>query len=265
MFKRILSGLLIPCTVLLFTSCSSKNYEISKVNDKYYITFDLEEDSKNTDENVSSMMTFADYPDFLTVSEMRAGIASGEIPRDELVAIRAMAREQGGTLEICDIDNLYDVVLPEGVQVTKVSWEGKSYSFYLKTDSIKNCYLSCYDRYSYEYNFDRMFQDFPNPETITDLKQISDRNATEILYQTSDSEKFKLLRYSKEVNGYMLHIQECYILSCDLEFTPDSEDAPYYIDIFAENNNSCFYVGLTDLDVRPTLEWLTSFSLSLLQ
>ena len=73
----------------------------------------------------------------------------------------------------------------------------------------------------------------------------------------------KKLTYDITVNNTVLHVEEEYILEIKNNVLETSETVPHDISVYGENkeNGTRFFVYVSDLAERPSIEWLSCFDM----
>ena len=98
--------------------------------------------------------------------------------------------------------------------------------------------------------------------TVQKTENISERNAVATYYKTSVA-SMKKLTYDITVNNTVLHVEEEYILEIKNNVLETSETVPHDISVYGENkeNGTRFFVYVSDLAERPSIEWLSCFDM----
>lgn len=210
---------------------------------------------------------------FASISEMRRRISTGDLPEEMISALYAKAKDNA--LEICDINNLYDLALPENLTCESVAWYFNSYSFplALKTSagtgkSIMATMWSDMNAWSYNARFEDEFVNFvPDGASVLSDTVVEDRNARVVYYNNSPYAAFKNILYTITTSrGGTLHVREQYLLENFAAYTGDtkpSETVPYKLFLFGTEGDKNFYGYILHLEdvmnERPSVEWLASF------
>ena len=157
---KLKSLLWICISLMLLCACSGKTiekqYTIYKEDGKTYMEF-LQMES-----NDGEVSDGAKHPKFESAAEMKEKILSGEIPKESLSGLRARTDEKN-MLEICDPDNLFDLLLPNDLEYEYIEWYGASYKFVFDSRNLtghvyfcdESRYTKAYDEeFSYYTTFD---------------------------------------------------------------------------------------------------------------
>ena len=204
----------------------------------------------------------ADYPEFDTLSEMKAYIKAGDFTDSEIMTfINSGAIDTAGRLEVFNIEKLYDITAPSDLTKEKIAWEGKYYSISFESDQA-NAFVCVVNREAYDSIIEEKNQAAFQPDhQILSEEQIEDRDARVVYYQ-SNTAKLKRYYYTLESNGNELYICEVYRLEMfNRTDIPVSESVPRGIDIVGKNDDGYFHVYLSGFKERPSVEWLSSFGI----
>lgn len=258
-----LTALVLFVTVLLTmcaTGCKPDNciadteyYTLYKENGKYYLEFK----TVLPDRDPSLLETsFVTYDKVSSIGEMKQKILAGDFSAEGMKALRLGSPN---TMEVCNLENLYEVQLPTGQAVRHITWKGMVYHFELEQTG----YVECITREAYENRLDLLYtnaikKDIPveYEETGRDGKTVLKRyqhGATLIRHDLSSEEKELYAVEIFDSAGFRLE----YVDTC-----PATELIPDRIRFFGKMNGAYFYGYLSDLPSRPSVEWLSSFGLT---
>jgi hypothetical protein len=200
--------------------------------------------------------------DFSSVAEMKKAFVEGSLDSSQISLVQSYAGED------CSIEVLpsvlYDFVLPEGLIVSSVAWEGENYgcSFGGVDGTLSGHFqmFSSKERYEkrYLHSYDIIFQN--ENVTIVSQEQIADRNATEVHYKTSVALSKSIL-YEMKLSGGVAFVMEHYLLSEGAAGTSSSM-VPRSVEVFFECDSVYYRVYLYDLKQRPNIDFLQAFGLA---
>ncbi len=260
MLKRILVILLICVTVLCCTACGQAPYDIIEKDGKHYISFNVDLLGQRTlNDGVSPVIS-----GFTSIGQMKRKIESCAFDDNEFLLIQHLSRKNFGLLEICDLNNLYDVRTPQDVTLSSISWTFDSYTFYLESQIAPSFSIDCHTPKDYKYCLVENYTYCPSPHSNAYGRQeekISDRNATQIFYQT-DVSTFKTLKYEIKEENRTLYVAEKYRLTSSNPRIETSRTVPYHIDVFIEENGAFVHMHIYEPTERPSVEWLSSFGVT---
>ena len=190
---------------------------------------------------------------FTSPGHMKERILSGNFTKLQLDALKELPRNSDGYLTIFNLQELYDAVLPSGLQYDEVSWfGGEGYSFRWDKDGMVGAV-----RIDTESAIKEKLASFyveNGQATIIFKNEIQDRNATEIYYVGPYGDQLKDLIYTYNENGKDITIFEWYELNV-------SDSVPSSISIAGTVNGVYYYVYISGFSERPSYEWITSFGL----
>jgi len=237
------------------------NYDVIKEKGRSYISVHANGQGSKETENVGEgYQIVRSSPAFSSVEEMKQTIEKGELT-PELVASIAAYDATDGVWEICDLDNLHDVCLPDSVTVSKVVLRGIDYKFSLESDSFDSGYLLCCGKSSYDEKFLKEYQGFPDEQQeVTDEKVTEERNAT-ITYYKNYTGEYKCIKYAIQQNEWTLYVIETYILYMRTGLWEESEVIPRKVTVFAEGDGVYYKMWISKPTERPSVEWLKSIEL----
>ena len=263
MLKRIIVLFLICATVLCCTACGKKPYDIVEKDGKHYISF-------NTyllgERRVSKNGCYAgvSLPDFTSIAQMKKKIESGDFEENELRAIEAKCKENNGLLEICDLDSLCDVQMPQDVALHDISWWGNGYGFNLRGQNVDSCNIDCEIAEEYNYSFQKYYAKCPYSKDMAyDFREEKsyDPEGTQIFYKTGAGD-FKVVKYEIREENRILYVSEEYRLTNYRGTLDTSTTVPYRIKMFTEENGAFVTVSIYEPTERPSVEWLSSFGVT---
>lgn len=225
--------------------------------------------SENTTGDPSANISIAiQYPKFNSIPEMRQKIKGGDIPEVQIAAMIENSNNnvldgKNNVLEICDLDNLKDLSLPEGLTYEYILWLGDSYSFEIRQTDLLGYIVYC-DREEFNQAFEREYVSFLNENcsVITD-NPISDRNAREVRYVTHAAE-LKNLLYNFTTEHSSVYVLENYVIRYfhdAAQVNESPETIPQSVRIFGNDGENYFYGLFLGFEERPSIEWLESFRL----
>lgn len=265
-----LKSLLWVCLLLMaLCACSDnvveKQYTIYKEDGKTYAEFLMtESDDGDTSDGALSCCIAKEvvYPMFGSAAEMKEKILSGEIPEERLSGLRAQA-DENNVLEIMDLNNIYELRLPEGMRYNYVRWYGKQYLFDIGTIGNGEAWgvVTWGDRdyYDRQYSDKLSHLNFEDVTIITD-SVVADRNAR-VIHFTNFTGEYKELIYDVATPAGTVRVLEHYTLDHYEDRLAESKTVPDMVQVFGDQSGQCFYGYFWDINERPSLEWFASFAL----
>ncbi len=259
MLKRILVLLIICSTIICATACGEKPYDIIEVDGKHYISFNTYLLGERAISDIGRYSSVS-LP-FTSIAQMKKKFESGAFDDYELCALQLKCMANCGTVEICDLDNLYDVRMPEDVTLRQVNWEGDSYTFSLDSQLTESCFVSCKTAKDYDYLYKTEYKLAPSTDNGYDFQETKsyDPEGIQIFYKT-DRAEFKLIKYEICQEDRTIYVAEEYRLASVIGGT--SQTVPYLIHMFTEEDGAFVYVRISDPTERPSVEWLSSFGVT---
>lgn len=220
-------------------------YTIYWENEKCYIAFPPV-DPNDTKEQWGYVA--AQYPKFSSVQEMKKKLSEGDISEAEIEELRRATQQ--GTYAICNINDLYEAVLPEDVEQTMVRFLGTAYDFTFRGSEEGVMVCVSEDVYESEWNRHYKGTNLSKGCILLLTETVADRNA-EVRHYTYAGTESKQVFYTYETAHGQQRVYEMYI---------DGNLSTIYI--FGESNGS-FYIVSTSSDMleRPSIDWMSSFYL----
>lgn len=208
---------------------------------------------------------------FASAKAMKDAFINKTIPDDELknLATRVGVREDGSfgswqcTITIPDLNNLYELKAPNNVKIGKVTWRGSNgYSFHIdsvgeKTPILGDCYIHSNEgKLEDSYVFKQVYLEPGIEEHITTIKQIEDKDATEIYFHNDlNNDESKIVKYTVTDGEKEFFVIETY-------YSPiDEKNVPNCVEILSENEDAYFYVYIHGMGFEPNKNWITEFEL----
>ena len=264
MLKRILVLLIICSTIICATACDKAPYDIIEKDGKHYISFNSDtQDKVATSDGVNYSVAIV-LPQFTDIGQMKNTIEKHKLGNNELRAVQLAQGEKGDLLEICNLDNLCDVRMPQGMTLHHVTWEGSSYSFDLRSQNTESCYVDCEIAEEYSYFFQKYYANSPYSKDLAyDFREEKsyDPEGTQIFYQTGAGD-FKVVKYEIREENRILYVSEEYRLTNYRGTLDTSTTVPYRIKMFTEENGAFVTVSIYEPTERPSVEWLSSFGVT---
>lgn len=266
--KRMISIIVLGLLLIALSACSTNPYKVRKGQDGYYIS--LPETMKNPNQFVCGAAPSVIFQD---LSEMKDDILTGNFNEWEMCQLARFQRDASGCIQITDLENLYEPVLPPDLACDSITWYGITYVFQLADESgpIRSCVFVS-PLYAFEEDIKRCEDAAkvtgPHGENL-EVYETEDRNATvyrwessDVKFDSSDPHKWETVTWYHQAIFYTFvsgnttyYVQEYY--------RPDvSETVPSRVYLYGRNNNTDFYVYFLDLTERPNVEWLSEFGLT---
>lgn len=193
---------------------------------------------------------------FSSINELRWDILTQNFSEKEWTMLYYFARASLDRSEqkIPIFDHIYRPILPDSTNIDEISWYGKRYSVSIECEEASNVQFNPFlteQGYQEELDYYQNFNTASN-YNITSTSFDPERSATVYQYSVGSMEQ-RLVYYSATNNGIEYHIAETY-------GSPEST-VPADIRIYANDNGLCFSIYMSNLTLRPSVEWLTSFGI----
>lgn len=237
------------------------NYTIATEDDMCYLSwkkdFSDAYSGKNTELSVMHDLSFK------SISELYSKIKNNCFTEYELSHIqKVFTHDETGRVRVCNISKLVVPILPEQVSTGTVYWGGETYAYSLDFPDNVHGYFICLKSEAFTQRYKMEYIDYiDNPLfTLKETKTVSDRNATEYYYTTSQG-RLKAIQYTLESGNKKIFVCEKYALELNHDLGDVSDTVPYQINLFVFDENNTCEILLYDFTSRPTEEWLLSFGM----
>lgn len=257
----------------MLPGCKSETETKKYVTEHYTVCINGEECYMQVDDGYGQStqtgenMELIQYPLFQNLGQMRQAIITGSIPEDELKDVmRNAKRNEDGTIEICNVDNLYECAYPSDLTLHVISWNGPGYAYVLSGDTVScNIFYLKEDRYYESVN--SQYKSFLEGEyiTITAQEYEEERSATVYYYTVDSGAKGKYICYEIQKGNNSILVQEEYCIegptggmSHDMTY---SDSIPNGIKFWVKDNSAYAYGIMHNFEERPSVEWLSQFGL----
>lgn len=242
--------------IAILCGCSSLPDHLEKENGEYYL---LMESNEVTHPDDSCFYPVYPVVMFDSIEEMKNDIESLNFTEEELEAIETFDRDEEGRIMICDLDLLYQPVFPSDLPEYRVEWTGVNYAFLFGHSGDPN--RVWFELTSQEY-YEREVGNLLDEDNYAEMTSQSeeDRNATVYYYTVplydegvhTDVERKRVI-YTYDKDGNTFYVYEYYDVA--------SNPAPKYIDVYGTVADKYVHLYVSNLTVRPSIEWLSSFGL----
>ena len=221
-------------------------YHLSVVDGRTYLNFD----GGNA---ASSSIKGTVY--FDTVDEMVTAIRTNSLSPAQCETIRNSFPRDGNGFRIIDLDHVCDAVLPDGLFVRRVDWDGPSYAIEFDGEDSVSGLLRVLTPKDYAEVFAYEYETFFDRANVTVISREHDaeRDAEVVLYETSGG-SFQAIRYTLP-NG---------VTAVETYSAPGGTPlaVPDTVYLYGETETAAFRAHIIDLTERPSVEWLSRFGLS---
>jgi hypothetical protein len=235
-----------------------KKYELKTIGDKNYLIIENE----FTDLSFDGCLLYPANLEFDSMETFVDTVKNGKLSDSELRIIdEVFKKDSEGRIEICDFSNLQVPVTPDGVKISKVTWSGKSYAFHIEIPEDAFGYVYMNHKTIFDRRYKEYYTEYFDNDRITLQETVEYKDFTEYYYSTKAGE-FKKVRYTIENDNIKLEVDESYILAAynDLMNKP-SLDVPDSVQIFGAKDGKSFEIIIYSLETKPTVEWLSQFSI----
>ena len=186
---------------------------------------------------------------FSSLGEMKAAVMEGKFTDKQIQYISMhFSKNEKGDVLLFDMDNLCDISLPEGAEVTQISWKGKNYTFSFKTK---------------DFTGDLMVCEKSSVESYAAKNDVA-RKQEKIVKTEEDPAHNGKIYYVEGGVGVRKHTQYTYsgengtitVCVCD-----KVSDLSLAIRFWGEYNGAYFHGAIMDAQEAPSYEWITSLGL----
>lgn len=243
-----------PDNVSAVEVLSNDKYSVMESNGEYYLSF-----NDNINITTGSTQTGAATPGttitFKSVKDMRDAIVNGDFSSAQLTGMQNFAKASNGSVAVCNVNELWDVVYPQDLSLEWISWTGPTYCFRLSNDVLEgNVYFT--SKSNYEKRMRRAVYEETETFKFTSIEADPERNGTIMTYESQKTgRKGKQIVYTYSENGFDFTVSEKY-------FFEHSETIPFLITTMAEGNGIYYYWNIGGFTERPSYEWIKSIGVT---
>lgn len=243
--------------VMLFQLIGCSNtlwYDVQEDDKGYYI------DIKGVNRVRTSDMCINYLTDleFDSLKELKNTLKPFRFTQKQLETMDMFFRDKEGKVRIPYFDKFYFPVFPAEYEYNKVHLDSTSYSFaFSLDDNVDWVVVEIPDEIGYQNLYDYYYDSFYTDANIIEHNFEETKNADIYYYNNqSDSEEvtFKRVRYTLKNDSKTLIVDETYNLGI-------SNDIPYEIKIFGEQDGVKFFNYLYKLSFQPSEDWLLGIGL----
>lgn len=274
-FYRIIIGVWLICAVGL-AGCISKGESGANrtyITDYYTVCLDgnqcyIQIDALHQKLQGGEDCEIFQYPCFASLTEMREAIVTGSISEKEMQTVFNTAKRcEDGSIQICNVDKLYECVLPSELSVIHITWAGAMYD-YRVSGLIASGSFICLNEQDYQDNIDSQYKDFLDNDRlkITKEEYKEDRSAM-VYHYAGERSNGKYICYEIGTGDKRITVQEAYRFSAGEEAVTtdytmlDSDEVPDNVRLWITDGAGYASVLLNGFSERPSMEWLSQFGL----
>lgn len=246
--KKLLFSLVPAILLSLLTGCTSNNYKLVKEEGNCYVIMNMDiADSEHSMEPLPAIY-------YASLEEMIDDLQNGNFTEEELYRLSKHPRIEDGKIKIPNLDALAEPVVPDSLGEYRISHYGDAYNFNYYDEEGEIDFIFAISQKEY---YDEYIKRFVNYEAeLADRDQLvitqdPERNAT-VYTWTAFGNDCKQILYSISANETVYYVEESY----------DVEDSGKISQIYIwfEYHGQYVFVSKSVPDGRPSVEWITSFS-----
>ena len=238
---------------------SNEQYSIMESNGEHYFDFKGDVDLSAESGQTSAAIPGSGGIAFKSVKAMRDRLVNGGFSRQQISDMKYFARTSAGDIAVCNVNALWDVVLPKELSLEWVKWYGLTYNFRLLGDDLEGT-LYITSENDYKLMQKRRTLEETNNRKITSVETEPERNATVITFESSVASSGKQIEYGYEDNGFTITVYEIYYE--DYYDDHRSEKVPFIITVMGEGNGIYYYWSIGGFTERPSYEWIKSIGVT---
>ncbi len=236
---------------------STERYRMKEIDGKCYIVFMDEYMASDEDRKACQLIEIY----FDSMEDMVQAFVNNNLTPDRELIVQARFPKTENGIALWRTDRLYNVTLPDGVEVSSMALHGETYDYFVKGEMIKSGWVSCIEDWTLDKA--RMY-DWSKGATVTREEESTfDGVPCRIVEYYNSAETYRDIFIETEQNGKMVYMVLRYLLEDKRPFPERvSNTAPWTVKIFCEDNGVYYFVSLKELTETPTYEWLSSFGLT---
>ena len=231
------------------------DYTLIKNENGCYLTFD---DISKYQSNSNSSMEVANV-EFSSIKEFKDRVTKGLLTNGEKNIVADFSKYDNGYIKMCDFNNLYEPMLPQGSTIPRVLWEADSYSFEICRENIYYGYLLIMTKEGYTRIYENEYENALNKDTIT-ITKTEEIDGKCIIYYKTSAASIRLERYTLYSGDKTIIVDKKFVLEGHPLLNP-SETVPINIRMYCNEGNKYYIVNIDTVYEDPTDGWLLEFGL----
>ena len=240
--------------------CSNEKYTISLTGEKCYINFANGNDA-SPNEGYSQVGSI----DFPSLTEMKNHFLNNQLTAEQMLVIRCAFADETNGIRLCNLNALFNPTIPDNVLTDTVTLKGETYYFTLSSEIVTGA-LTVATESVYQFHYDRDFKDIDEYQITRQEDSVLNGSPCKIIEYTvpGNGDQYRDVYFTISDGEKTLDIEISYCLK-NSKLTagrPVSENIPWRVLIFGQDNGQYFYAYLRDFTIAPTVEWLTSFGVT---
>lgn len=247
--KKCIFGVFLA--VLLLVGCDSDTYQFVEEDGNDYAIVHIPTESRDS----SGAQEMAPYINFESLEEMIGDLQNGNLTVEELKEMNRMFKDEKGRVELPDLSNLYEPVLPEAFGGYTVQMLGSRYH------CLYNWYaeeLRCLVKTTTIEAFEKrlsVYTDFETAPVISDFSETANEVRDQLEFAPVENPLYDTsCYYIIEAADRTIYVIESY----DYNY---SADTPSRVYMFYNGGTFFGYFVMYGLQERPDVEWLASFEI----
>lgn len=227
-------------------------YRIKVDGENYCLSFKQD----NNEADTSGACMKQPSVSFTSITEMKNDILNGNFTDEEKRELQRFPKDEAGTVTICNLQKLYQPVLPADWKLEEIIWVGRYYYFCIgPINDIELTYNTV--GMTTQEHFSELLAEYNTMESenIVQLEQVEDRNAIVYSYVGGMGTNIKKIKYTITVSdNKTVYVDEVY-------YVDESESVPKCINILVDHAGKYLDIYIDELEARPTVEWLSQFGI----
>ena len=198
---------------------------------------------------------------FDSMADLVAGFQNNQLNEHQRIILQASFPMNEKGIEICDLNHLYDAVLPDGTCVSSVTLHGETYDCFVKGELFKSGSVSYVEDWT--TSKDRMY-DWSKGATVTREEDSTfDGVPCRIVEYYNSTQTYRDIFVETDHEGKKVDMVLRYLLEDKRPFPERvSDTAPWNVRMYCEDNGVFYDISLKELTETPSYEWLSSFGLT---
>lgn len=250
--KKILCFIMLVFGLIsILAGCYPDNYKLVQEDGVYYVDMNLR--PHGTTNTTGGYFARGMY--FSTLDELVNDFQTGNFTEDEFEALKTFDRSEDGKIPVPNLANLLEPIVPDSLGQPEILVCEDRCSFYYQPEDAAKVSVS----FNNQAVFHKKVEAFLNyEESLAEVDQLlvsqePERNATVYTWTTKTGETAKYILYTIDANDTVYYVHEWYE-------NAEGEQISL-IEMWFEQQEKYMFVKIKSPEVRPSIEWLTSFSL----
>lgn len=265
------------CFVLALSICIGmvgcnlrSDYKLLELDGKHYLVFDDIFLYFNPSVDIAYHDSLATDMSFDSLKQFKGIVTGGALTTAQKKRVAQFAKDKEYRIPICDFDNLYYPIIPDGNALEKVEWDGDEYLFQFEIENVLKGTIYLQTDEAYLESYKAKYEKFFDASSMSLVDKVYDEISNqEIIYYTSVEKddvwyrSFKRVRYSLEDDDKIFYIDKVFLIDTNVNYDMGkiSSTIPYGLTLYCEEDGQKYTIDFGRIKEDPSDEWLIKFGI----